>query len=160
MFPEVGSMTVSPGLRIPSFSASSTILTPILSLTEPPALKNSHLATGKREEGREEGRKGGREEGRKEGGREEGREEEREGKKEEEEEWNHGEKVREEGETKRRGEGVGKKEGEERRGEERREKGGRGEERWYMKSTTVMCYVPYIDHTQALRCELSCLIGS
>lgn len=84
-------MTVSPGLRIPSFSASSTILTPILSLTEPPALKNSHLATGRREGGREKGRKKEREEG------------------------NQGEKGREE--EKR---GGGKREGEERRGEKKR----------------------------------------
>ena len=45
VFPEVGSMIVSPPFSTPSLSASSTILTPILSLTEPPALKNSHLAT-------------------------------------------------------------------------------------------------------------------
>ena len=45
VFPDVGSITVSPGFRIPSFSASSIILIPILSLTEPPELKNSHLAT-------------------------------------------------------------------------------------------------------------------
>lgn len=45
VFPEVGSMMVSPGLRIPALSASSTIRRLILSLTLPPALKNSHLAT-------------------------------------------------------------------------------------------------------------------
>lgn len=45
VFPEVGSMIVSPGLRRPDLSASSTILKLILSLTLPPALKNSHLAT-------------------------------------------------------------------------------------------------------------------
>ena len=38
-------MMVSPGLSMPDFSASSTILREILSLTDPPALKNSHLAT-------------------------------------------------------------------------------------------------------------------
>ena len=43
-------MIVSPGFRIPSFSASSIILTPILSLTDPPGLKYSHLATDKRRE--------------------------------------------------------------------------------------------------------------
>lgn len=36
---------VSPGLRMPAFSASSTIRKLILSLTLPPALKYSHLAT-------------------------------------------------------------------------------------------------------------------
>ena len=46
VFPEVGSMTVSPGFNIPSFSASSIILTPIRSFTDPPALKYSHLPTG------------------------------------------------------------------------------------------------------------------
>lgn len=45
VLPEVGSMIVSPGLRIPALSASSTIRRPILSFTLPPALKNSHLAT-------------------------------------------------------------------------------------------------------------------
>ena len=45
VFPEVGSIIVSPGLRMPFFSASSTILNPILSFTLPPALKNSHFAT-------------------------------------------------------------------------------------------------------------------
>merc|ERR1719462_795222 len=38
-------MMVSPGLRIPCFSASSTIRSAMRSLTEPPALKNSHLAS-------------------------------------------------------------------------------------------------------------------
>ena len=38
-------MIVSPDFNWPHFSASSTILRAILSLTEPPALKNSHLAT-------------------------------------------------------------------------------------------------------------------
>ena len=46
VFPEVGSINVSPGLSVPSFSASCTIHSPILSFTNPPALKNSHLATG------------------------------------------------------------------------------------------------------------------
>ncbi len=43
--PEVGSIKQSPGLIRPDFSASSIIRLPIRSLTEPPALKNSHLAT-------------------------------------------------------------------------------------------------------------------
>lgn len=45
VFPEVGSMRVSPGLMRPEASASSTIRSPILSFTDPPELKNSHLAT-------------------------------------------------------------------------------------------------------------------
>lgn len=45
VFPEVGSMMVSPGLRTPALSASSTMRRAILSFTLPPALKNSHLAT-------------------------------------------------------------------------------------------------------------------
>lgn len=45
VFPEVGSMMVSPGLRVPARSASSIIRRLILSFTLPPALKNSHLAT-------------------------------------------------------------------------------------------------------------------
>lgn len=45
VFPEVGSMMVSPGLRMPALSASSTMRRLILSLTLPPALKNSHFAT-------------------------------------------------------------------------------------------------------------------
>ena len=45
VFPEVGSMIVSPGFSVPARSASSTILKAILSLTLPPALKNSHFAT-------------------------------------------------------------------------------------------------------------------
>ena len=45
VLPEVGSMMVSPGFSWPAFSAASTIRRPILSLTDPPALKNSHLAT-------------------------------------------------------------------------------------------------------------------
>ena len=45
VFPLVGSINVSPGLIRPDFSASSIIRLPIRSLTEPPALKNSHLAT-------------------------------------------------------------------------------------------------------------------
>ena len=45
VLPEVGSMMVSPSFKVPSFSASSTILRAILSFTEPPALKNSHFAT-------------------------------------------------------------------------------------------------------------------
>lgn len=45
VFPDVGSMMVSPGFRIPARSASSTMRRLILSFTLPPALKNSHLAT-------------------------------------------------------------------------------------------------------------------
>lgn len=45
VFPDVGSMIVDPGLRIPLASASRTILYPILSLTLPPGFKNSHLAS-------------------------------------------------------------------------------------------------------------------
>ena len=45
MFPEVGSMMVSPGFSLPAFSASSIILRAMRSFTEPPALKNSHLPT-------------------------------------------------------------------------------------------------------------------
>ena len=44
VFPEVGSIRVSPGLMRPSFSASSTILKPIRSFRDPPAFKNSHFA--------------------------------------------------------------------------------------------------------------------
>ena len=46
VFPDVGSINVeTPGAIFPSRSASSTILNPILSLTDPPELKNSHFAT-------------------------------------------------------------------------------------------------------------------
>ena len=45
VFPEVGSIKVSPCFSRPDFSASSTMRFPIRSLTDPPALKNSHLAT-------------------------------------------------------------------------------------------------------------------
>ena len=48
VFPDVGSMIVSPGFSNPLFSASSTILRPIRSFTLPPALKNSHFATKKK----------------------------------------------------------------------------------------------------------------
>lgn len=48
MFPDVGSMMVSPGWRMPSLSASSTIRRLILSFTLPPALKYSHLATAEK----------------------------------------------------------------------------------------------------------------
>ena len=44
VFPEVGSINVSPGLILPDFSAFSIILKPIRSFTEPPAFKNSHFA--------------------------------------------------------------------------------------------------------------------
>ena len=46
VFPDVGSMIVSPGFKIPAFSASSTILRLMRSFTLPPALKYSHFATG------------------------------------------------------------------------------------------------------------------
>lgn len=46
VFPDVGSMSVSPGRSTPARSASSTIRRLMRSLTLPPALKNSHLATG------------------------------------------------------------------------------------------------------------------
>lgn len=46
VFPEVGSMSVSPGFIIPARSASSTILRPMRSFTLPPGLKYSHFATG------------------------------------------------------------------------------------------------------------------
>ncbi len=49
VFPDVGSMMVSPSFSSPFFSASSTILRAMRSLTLPPALKNSHFATGKEE---------------------------------------------------------------------------------------------------------------
>jgi len=44
VFPEVGSMSVSPGLIRPDASASRIIWSPMRSLTDPPALKNSHFA--------------------------------------------------------------------------------------------------------------------
>lgn len=46
VFPDVGSMSVSPGRSTPARSASSTMRRLMRSLTLPPALKNSHLATG------------------------------------------------------------------------------------------------------------------
>lgn len=46
VFPDVGSMMVSPGFSAPERSASSTMRRLIRSFTLPPALKNSHLATG------------------------------------------------------------------------------------------------------------------
>lgn len=45
VFPEVGSISVSPFFILPYNSASKIILFPILSFTDPPALKNSHLAS-------------------------------------------------------------------------------------------------------------------
>ena len=45
VLPLVGSISVSPGLILPAFSASSIILFPIRSFIEPPALKNSHLTS-------------------------------------------------------------------------------------------------------------------
>ena len=48
VFPDVGSINVVPGFNIPFLSASSTIRSPILSLTEPPELKYSHFTTAKR----------------------------------------------------------------------------------------------------------------
>ena len=44
VLPLVGSMSVSPGLISPRACASSTMRRPMRSLTEPPALRNSHLA--------------------------------------------------------------------------------------------------------------------
>ena len=49
VFPDVGSIMVSPGFSKPALSASSTILRLIRSFTLPPALKYSHLATAQRE---------------------------------------------------------------------------------------------------------------
>src|SRR5262245_13024772 len=43
VLPEVGSISVSPGLMRPCFSASSSMRTPMRSLTEPPGFMNSHL---------------------------------------------------------------------------------------------------------------------
>ena len=60
VLPEVGSMIVSPGFRRPFFSASSTMRSPMRSLTLPPALKNSHFATVDRAS---EGRRRWKEEG-------------------------------------------------------------------------------------------------
>ena len=45
VLPLVGSISVSPGLMRPLFSASSSIRTPIRSLIDPPGFMNSHLAT-------------------------------------------------------------------------------------------------------------------
>lgn len=45
VFPDVGSIIMSPCFKMPSLSASSNIRTPMRSLTDPPALKNSHLPT-------------------------------------------------------------------------------------------------------------------
>lgn len=48
VLPEVASMTMLfPGIRVPSFSAASTIAFAILSLTEPPIEVTSTLPTGK-----------------------------------------------------------------------------------------------------------------
>eukprot|EP00732_Lithocolla_globosa_P001553 Lithocolla_globosa_v1_NODE_793_length_3272_cov_24.216661.p3 type:complete len:140 gc:universal NODE_793_length_3272_cov_24.216661:1843-1424(-) len=44
VFPEVGSIMVVPGFKTPLRSASSTMRLAMRSLTEPPALKNSHFA--------------------------------------------------------------------------------------------------------------------
>jgi hypothetical protein len=44
VFPEVGSIRMSPFLILPYFIASTIILLPILSFTEPPGFKNSHFA--------------------------------------------------------------------------------------------------------------------
>src|SRR5688572_5795211 len=43
VLPLVGSIRVSPGLMRPDFSASSSMRTPMRSLTEPPGFMNSHL---------------------------------------------------------------------------------------------------------------------
>ena len=45
VFPDVGSIMVSPSFSNPLFSASSIIRRATLSFTDPPALKNSHFAT-------------------------------------------------------------------------------------------------------------------
>ena len=45
VFPLVGSTRTSPGLILPYFSASKIKRRPILSLTEPPGLRNSHFTT-------------------------------------------------------------------------------------------------------------------
>ena len=44
VLPLVGSISVSPGLMRPLFSASATIAQPMRSLTEPPGFRNSHFA--------------------------------------------------------------------------------------------------------------------
>ena len=44
VLPLVGSMSVSPGLMSPRFSASSSMRTPMRSFTEPPGFMNSSLA--------------------------------------------------------------------------------------------------------------------
>ena len=44
MLPDVGSMIVPPGFKAPDFSASSTILTAMRSLTLPPGFMYSILA--------------------------------------------------------------------------------------------------------------------
>jgi hypothetical protein len=43
VFPEVASIKVCPYLILPDYSASETILFPILSFREPPGFKNSHF---------------------------------------------------------------------------------------------------------------------
>jgi hypothetical protein len=45
VLPEVGSISVSPGLMRPDFSASITMRTPMRSFTEPPGFMNSHFAS-------------------------------------------------------------------------------------------------------------------
>ena len=45
VLPDVGSISMSPGLILPVLAASSAILNAILSLTLPPGLKNSNLAS-------------------------------------------------------------------------------------------------------------------
>ncbi len=45
VFPDVGSIKISPGFNFPSRSPSRIILRPILSFTEPPGFRYSHLAT-------------------------------------------------------------------------------------------------------------------
>ncbi len=44
VLPLVGSISVSPGLMRPLFSASATIDQPMRSLSEPPGFRNSHFA--------------------------------------------------------------------------------------------------------------------
>ena len=59
VLPEVGSMTtLFPGMSLPSFSAAITMALAILSLTDPPAEKNSTLATREASEALKQGPRG------------------------------------------------------------------------------------------------------
>src|SRR3990167_4740156 len=44
VFPDVGSINVSPFFILPDFSADDTIAYPMRSFTDPPGFKNSHFA--------------------------------------------------------------------------------------------------------------------